>query len=66
MKKITNKEDAIRHLTMTILMGVSFLQKKDKGLATYFVKSLLQVLADDDEVINRRLVNEMDRLDIRL
>lgn len=66
MKKIIKKEDAVHHLAMTILMGVSFLQKRDRGLATYFVKSLLQVLDDEDEVINRRLVNEMDRLDIKL
>ena len=66
MKKIIKEADAKRHLIMTLMMGISFLQKRDKGLATFFVKSMLQVMDDEDEILNKRLVNEMDRLEIKL
>jgi hypothetical protein len=66
MKKIIKEADAKRHLIMTLMMGISFLQKRDRGLATFFVKSMLQVMDDEDEILNKRLVNEMDRLEIKL
>jgi hypothetical protein len=66
MKNIIKEADAKRHLIMTLMMGISFLQKRDRGLATFFVKSMLQVMDDEDEILNKRLVNEMDRLEIKL